>query len=109
TPWTTTTRSFAPVSSAEYGLGAGHWVETVETGDAHKIVYYDALLRPRVIREYDNNDEATTKRFQRFTYDLDGRTTFSAYPGTTDALSTGTWTEYDALGRVTSVVQDTEL
>ena len=109
TAWETTTRNFAPVSTTEYGLAAGHFRETVETGDAHKIVYYDALLRPRVIREYDDEDEVGTKRFQRFSYDLDGRTTFAAYPGTTDALSTGTWTEYDALGRVTSVAQDTEL
>lgn len=109
TSWTTTTRSFAPVSATEYGLSAGHFRETIITGNARKLVYYDALLRPRVTREYDHNDEAGTKRFQRFTYDLEGRTTFASYPGTTDALSTGTWTQYDALGRVTSVAQDTEL
>ncbi|MDG6348791.1 hypothetical protein QAA18_08595 [Luteimonas sp. 8-5] len=109
TTWETTTRSFAPVSTTEYGLAAGHFRESISTGNARKLVYYDALLRPRVIREYDAANEAATKRFQRFDYDLEGRTTFAAYPGTSDTLGTGTWTEYDALGRVTSVAQDTEL
>ena len=62
-----------------------------------------------VTQEYDAANVAATQRFQRFAYDHEGRTTFASYPGTTDALTTGTWTDYDPLGRVTSVGQDTEL
>ena len=43
-------------------------------------------------------------------YEADGRVTFASYP--VNALTggtTGTWTEYDALGRVTSVSQNSEL
>src|SRR3546814_9513972 len=68
----------------------------------------DLLLRPLVTREFDAFDETATERFQRLSYDLDGRTTFASYLGTTDALSTGFWTDYDALGRVIARSQDSE-
>lgn len=106
--WNATTQSFQQVQSDEYGLGAGHWRQVASTGNARKETYFDALWRPIVVREYDAADVAGTQRFQRIAYDEAGRTAFSAYPGTTDALTAGIWTEYDALGRVTSVGQDSE-
>lgn len=108
TSWNTTTQLFEKVVSAEYGIAAGHWRQTISTGNARKINYFDAQWRPLVTREFDVANEASTKRFQRFTYDHDGRVTFASYPGTSDALSTGVWTIYDALGRTTSVSQDSE-
>ncbi|KAF1722098.1 wall associated protein [Pseudoxanthomonas wuyuanensis] len=108
TVWNNTTQVFEPVAANEYGIAAGHWRQTVSTGNARQVRYFDALWRPLVVREYDTANVAGTQRFSRFTYDHAGRTTFASYPGTTDALSTGTWTEYDALGRVTSVSQDSE-
>ncbi|WP_454831485.1 RHS repeat protein [Pseudoxanthomonas wuyuanensis] len=108
TVWNTTTQVFEPVAASEYGIAAGHWRQTVSTGNARQVRYFDALWRPLVTREYDTANVSGTQRFNRFTYDHVGRTTFASYPGTTDALSTGTWTEYDALGRVTSVSQDSE-
>lgn len=108
TAWNSTTLAFERVAGTEYGIPAGHWRQTVTTGNGKKITYYDAMWRPVVVQEYDAANVAGTQRFQRFTYDHDGRVTFAAYPGTTDALSTGTWTDYDALGRVTSVSQDSE-
>ncbi|MGR4876192.1 RHS repeat protein [Pseudoxanthomonas sp. LARHCG66] len=107
--WAVTTQVFEPVATAEYGIPAGHWRQTVSTGNARKITYFDALWRPQVKREYDAANEVGTRRFQRFAYDHEGRTTFASYPGTTDVLNTGTWTDYDALGRTTSVSQDSEL
>ncbi len=107
--WAQATQVFEPVAAAEYGIAAGHWRQTVTTGNGKKISYYDALWRPLLTQEYDTANVAGTQRFQRFAYDHEGRTTFASYPGATDALTTGTWTDYDALGRVTSVGQDTEL
>ncbi|MFT4257599.1 MAG: RHS repeat protein, partial [Pseudoxanthomonas sp.] len=106
--WNATTLVFEKVNSAEYGIPAGHWRQTVTTGNGKKIVYFDAMWRPLVTREYDTANEAATKRFQRFVYDWDGSTTFASYPGTSDGLSTGTWSEYDALGRPISISQDSE-
>ncbi|WP_371184596.1 RHS repeat protein [Xanthomonas sacchari] len=107
--WNATTQAFEQVGGSEYGLDAGHWRQTVATGNARKLTYFDALWRPVLTREFDAGNEAATQRFQKFAYDYDGRTTFSSYPGSSDTLSTGTWTEYDALGRTTSVSQDSEL
>lgn len=107
--WNTTTQAFEQVNGSEYGVDAGHWRQTVATGNGRKLTYFDALWRPLLTREFEVGNEANTQRFQKFTYDYDGRTTFSSYPGTSDTLSTGTWSEYDALGRATSVSQDSEL
>lgn len=110
--WLATTLAFEPVAVVEYGIPAGHWRQTVTTGNAKKISYYDALWRPLVTKELDATNSTTetlTKRFQRFAYDENGRVEFASYPGTTDALNTGAWTEYDALGRVTSGSQNSEL
>ncbi len=109
--WLNTTLVFEPVAVPEYGIPAGHWRQTVSTGNARKVSYFDALWRPVLTKELDATNgttETLTKRFQRFAYDHDGRTTFTSYPGTTDTLATGIWTEYDALGRTTSVSQDSE-
>ncbi|WP_295924216.1 RHS repeat protein [uncultured Xanthomonas sp.] len=108
-PWNAMTQSFQQVQSDEYGLGAGHWRQTISTGNANKVTYFDAFWQPIVTREYDAASTASTQRFQRFAYDYEGRITFSSYPGSSDALSTGTWNTYDALGRKTSVSQDSEL
>ncbi|WP_165967334.1 RHS repeat protein [Luteimonas aestuarii] len=107
--WNPTTLLFDKAASAEYGVPAGHWRQTISTGNARKISYYDALWQPLLVREYDTANVAGTQRFTRFSYDHDGRTTFASYPGQSDALTSGTWTEYDALGRITSVSQDSEL
>lgn len=106
--WNPTTLLFEKVATAEYGIPAGHWRQTISTGNARKISYYDARWQPLVVREYDTTNVAGTQRFTRFIYDHDGRTTFVAHPGTTDALTSGTWSEYDALGRAKSVSQDSE-
>ena len=111
-PWNATTQVFEPVAVVEYGVPAGHWRQTITTGNAKKISYYDAMWRPLVTKELDATNATTetlTKRFQRFAYDHEGRATFASYPGLTDALTTGVWTDYDALGRTTLVSQDSEL
>ncbi|WAW97476.1 RHS repeat protein [Xanthomonas citri pv. malvacearum] len=107
--WNATTQSFQQVAGTEYGLGAGHWRQTVATGNARKETYFDAFWQPIVTREYDLAAVGATQRFQRFAYDHAGRQVFASYAGANDALSTGVWTGYDALGRTTSVSQDSEL
>lgn len=106
--WNDTVQSFAPSTVSAYGLAAGHWQQHVSTGNARKVTYYDALWRPVLEHEYDAADPTGTARFKRFAHDHDGRATFASYPAGTSAVSTGVWTGYDALGRVTSVSQDSE-
>lgn len=109
TTWDPTVQEFQPVSTAEYGVAAGHWRQTVATGNARKVTYFDALWRPLLTREYDASNATETQRFQRFAYDFDGRVIFASYHGGSDVLNEGTWTEYDALGRITSSSMDSEL
>ncbi|MCD9007781.1 RHS repeat protein, partial [Luteimonas sp. XNQY3] len=49
TTWNTTTQVFQPVASAEYGIPAGHWRQTVSTGTGRRISYFDALWRPLLV------------------------------------------------------------
>src|SRR5690606_17784751 len=71
--------------------------------------YMDALWRPVLVREYDTANASGTQRFTRQAFDQAGRVSFASYPSTSSAPATGTWTEYDALNRPTSVSQDSEI
>ncbi len=116
TTWNGTTIAFVPVASAEYGIAAGHWRQTVSTGNARKVTYYNAQWQPVLVREYDTGNVAGTDRYTASAYDKLGRVWRSAYPvaaapamtAAADWSLSGTRTTYDALGRPTSVVQDAE-
>jgi len=108
TAWAPTTRTFEKVDSAEFGIPAGHWRLTETTGSHSKETYYDALWRPVLTRERDTGD-ATTTRYVKRDFDSQGRETFVSWPSASSAPTTGTWTEYDALGRTTAVSQNSEL
>ncbi len=61
-----------------------------------------------VVSEYDAARPAETQSYLRFAYDGSGRTIFASYPSDAPGPSTGIWTEYDGLGRQSSVGQDSE-
>ncbi|WP_349985629.1 RHS repeat domain-containing protein [Stenotrophomonas sp. WHRI 8082] len=107
-PWNATISSFAPSSSAQYGLPAGHWAHTISTGNARRITYFDGLWRPLLVREFDSSNAVLTQRFQRFAYDSSGNRLFESYPGSAPEMQNGNWTEYDALQRETARLQDSE-
>jgi RHS repeat-associated protein len=107
--WASTMQTFAPSPVAAYGLPVGHWKQTISKGNYRKEIYYDAQWHPIVTSEYDSSNVTGTKRFNRMAYDNLGRIVFASYPGATDALTSGVRSEYDGLGRVTKVKQDSEL
>ena len=78
--WNATAQVFESVGAAEYGIPAGHWRQTISTGNGRKETYYDALWQPLLVREYDAGDVAATQRFTVFGYDHEGRKTFASYP-----------------------------
>lgn len=106
--WAGTNIQFTKLAGAELGLSAGHWKQTIQTGNARKITYLDARWRPQLVREYDAANVAATDRYQAWDYNADGQLAFKAYPSSTTLLNKGVWTEYDALGRTTSTAQDSE-
>ncbi|MEY2168377.1 MULTISPECIES: hypothetical protein [unclassified Rhodanobacter] len=101
--------TYAYVTGAERGVGAGHWRRTVTQGSATDTTYFDAELRPVL----DDTSNGSADISTATGYDWRGLTTFAAYPeaGSPDlsAITTGTHRTYDALGRLTQSQQDSEL
>ncbi len=112
-PWNDTTLVFEPVTFSEYGLPAGHWRQTVSTGNARTIIYFDALWRPRLTRTFDIANEGGTAKTVLRNFDMDNRTVFESYPartiGSVTATPVGSSTLYDPLGRPISTYADSEL
>lgn len=108
-----TSISFEQVAGAEVGLEANHWRQTVSTGNARTVRYFDALWRPRLTRTWDAANEAGTRRVLQQRWDVDGRKTFESYPqrdiATVDSPVAGTGWAHDALGRIFRQYQDSEL
>lgn len=106
--WNPTTQVFERVDAVEHGLAAGHWRLTTNTGNRSKVTWFDAMWRPALILEQDGGSVASTARYQRFSYDHAGRTTFQSYPAAGSNPTAGQWSEFDALGRPTSTSVDSE-
>ncbi len=111
--WNDTHQQFSPLAVGELGFAAGTWRREVRTGNGYQRTYYDALWRPVMQHEFDFGNIPGTSRYHAWAYDHDGRKTFEAYPVASAtgiaSLTEGVWTEYDVLGRATSVTQDAEL
>ncbi len=111
--FTGTTASFSASAVAQYGLPVGHWVHTVSKGQARTLTYFDALWRPVMVRTYDNADQANTRKVVVKAYDASSRVKFDSYPQrdftSVSVSSPGRRIQYDALGRPTSTVADSEL
>ncbi len=92
--WAPTTIGYASVGAAEYGIAAGHWRQTVSTGNARTITYFDALWRPVLVREYDAANVAGTQRFNATSYALSGQADYRAYPmANAPGMEAGYWTQ----------------
>jgi RHS repeat-associated protein len=119
--WAPSTFGFSVLTATNWippGLSAGHWIQSSIKGNYRRFTYFDAMLRPVLTHEYDEADLTNTLRQTINRYDSQGRLVFSSYPrnpnleGWLDINATsikGVHTEYDTLGRVTKVKQDSEL
>ncbi|MFO1327129.1 MAG: RHS repeat-associated core domain-containing protein [Rubrivivax sp.] len=108
-----TLQLFEQVPADEMGLPAGHWRQTVSTGNARTVRLFDALWRERVELQLDAASPSTTQRVEETRYDLDGRTAFVSRPqrslAQVDQAIPGRTTLYDALGREKESRVDSEL
>jgi RHS repeat-associated protein len=113
TAWTPTSIAFEKIGATEYGLPANHWRQTVATGNARAITYFDGLWRPVLSRTYDTANELGTRRMVQRRFDHANRETLVSYPQRTiTAYNSGvnsTTTQYDALGRPTLRQANSEL
>jgi len=113
TTWTDTTTPFVKLTAVENTIPANYWKQTVATGSGQVVTYYDAQWRP-ILAVTEITGNAASKSFVVNRYDVAGRLVFTSYPvgsltSVNDTTLKGTTTEYDALGRVTRVLQDAEL
>jgi RHS repeat-associated protein len=108
-----TTQLFELANVAEFGLAAGHWRQTITTGNARRVRYFDALSRERLTVDWDAANPANTSRYVETRYDIDGRRVFASYPLRTlsavDTAIAGTAWAHDALGRVFTQTNSSEL
>lgn len=113
TPYKPRLLTFTQVPTAEYGLEANHWRQTITEGNAVTVNHFDARWRKRLTTTYDAANPTATRRMQLFQHDAYNRTVFASYPARTIASVTaqppGTRTSHDALGRVTQTLADSEL
>jgi RHS repeat-associated protein len=115
--WAQTTIAYEVMGVVEYGIPAGHWRRSQQTGSYRKLTYYDGFFRPIVEEEVDTSNIAGTNRWNVKRYDDDGHVTFASYPRNPyldgslawSAAMPGVSTAYDSLGRVTRVDQGSEL
>jgi len=107
-----TTLAYEQVWFDEFGLGAGHWRQTIATGNARTVRYLDAQWRPLMTRTWDQANEAGTRRVTQVRHDREGRKVFESYPqrdiASVFADGPGTTTRFDALGRALQQSQSSE-
>ncbi len=110
--WYPKSFAYAYVTSAERGIGGGHWRRTTTKGNAVTTTYFDALLRP-VLSDTAISGTANSDITTRTDYDWKGQKTFVSYPvsGAPDlgSIGNGVSSVYDALGRLTQTSQLSEL
>jgi YD repeat-containing protein len=113
TAWNDTTLTFEPVAASEYGLPAGHWRQTVATGNARTVNYYDGLWQPVLTRTFDAGNEAGTSKVVLRRFDHAGRMVFESYPqrdiSGIGASVAGKSSVFEPLGRISEIRLNSEL
>jgi RHS repeat-associated protein len=97
-------------TTINYSRSGVPWQRVETTGNRVSRTTYDGLFHP--VLQHDEDSVTGTDIFTARDFDHAGREVFASYPAGTnsaEALTTGTWTQFDALGRVTSVSADSEL
>jgi YD repeat-containing protein len=106
--WNQTTIALTQINTDEFGVPAGHWRQDIVMGQSRSNIVLDALWRPIFSQTYDLDNVAGSLGRTKNLYDHAGRTTFTSYLAR-DYVDTGVTTQYDALGRPTQVLTDSEL
>jgi uncharacterized protein RhaS with RHS repeats len=108
-----TTQNFVQVPYDEWDLPAGHWRQTISTGNGITTRWFDAMWRVRLEHRQDAANPAETSTYVETRYDAAGRKSFESYParsfsGLNNSIP-GKTTVYDNLNRVIRNYADSEL
>ncbi|HEY4581908.1 MAG TPA: RHS repeat protein [Lysobacter sp.] len=111
--WSARHQEFRALTDSDWrpaGVSAGQWRQVISQGNYRKVTYFDAMWRPVLLHEYDESNVADTLRATSTAYDASGRVAFESYPSSDPVPpAVGIRREYDALGRIRFVRQDSEL
>ncbi|MBA6379207.1 MULTISPECIES: RHS repeat domain-containing protein [unclassified Colwellia] len=103
--WSNTNISYSQSSG---GIGvpgtvSGMTVQTVSQGDYRKQTFYDGLLRPLAVKEWDNGDSSNTTRYVRTNFNYLNKPTFQSQQTSSASTYYGVNYSYDGLGRPKTV------
>jgi len=107
--WNATNTNYTMSTDAGGNL---YWQRTETRGAMEKVTTYDARWQPTLTVTLDSNNPSNTATTvsQSMAYNWRGDVTFKSYPQNgSNGGSTGNWTDYDGLGRVTGQRQSSEL
>ena len=91
-PWSNTKITY-------HNVGKSNFYSREVRGKKETNVYYDAFLRPTLVRTRPLQNGGVTT-YIKTQYDALGRVIFSSFPATSSTAEQGTTTRYDGLGRV---------
>ena len=103
--WATTDLAFEKVSDEELGddVVAGMFKQTIVKGGLEVTNYFDALLRPVLVKSKDTASNEV--RYQRKQFNAYNKETFAAYPATNRTESHGMKYGFDGLQRPIQTTQ----
>ena len=111
--WNVASSSFKQLTASDWmppGVTSGQWVQILKNGTYRKDTYYDGLWRPVLTHEYDEVNKPGTLRSQSTIFNIGAKVAFQSF--TSSELipaALGTWSFYDATGRIKEVRVDSEL
>ncbi|MDY6976363.1 MAG: hypothetical protein SVW51_09085 [Pseudomonadota bacterium] len=109
TKWATTNITYSTTSNDE-GLNfveAGMFKQSVSQGNYRKTTYFDHMLRPILVKEWDSSDENNTQRFLRKEFNHENQVTYQSIAHSASSTPYGSTTLFDALGRVVRIDDNT--
>lgn len=98
------------ISNGSEGLkyiDSGMFKQIVSQGNYRKTTYFDSMLRPRLVKEWDSNKEDETVRYTRIGFNFENKPQYESKPHATSNTPYGITSFYDALGRIQSVNDNT--
>lgn len=107
--WAKTNVIYSRTSNSEGNqfVEAGMFKQSVSRSTYRKNTYFDYMLRPILIKEWDAGSTDNTTRYYRTNYDFENKITYNSRAHTWSSTPYGVFTQYDALGRIVSIDNNT--
>lgn len=107
--WANTTISYSTTTSSENlsFIEVGMFKQSVKRSNYRKTTYFDYMLRPVLVKEWDLDKRSTTSRYFRTNFDHNNLVLYRSLPHSSSSTPYGIATIYDALGRPLNIDDNT--